>query len=88
MQTCSKLYQTTLVEIRDKIDPILRTNPIKEEMVNSLRKDEKECIKKHEESKSRWEKDVKLNVKEECMEIGFIKINEAKSELDVKDEIE
>lgn len=88
MQTCSKLYQATLTEIRDKIDPVLRSNLVKEEMVNSLRKDDKESIKKHEESKSRWEKDVKLHMKEECMDIALVKLNETKSELDLKEEIE
>ncbi|XP_017775351.1 PREDICTED: cell division cycle and apoptosis regulator protein 1-like [Nicrophorus vespilloides] len=55
---CAKLFQTTLVEILDKIDPVLNStvNNTKEENV------------KKDEPKSRWEKDSK-EVKIESIEI-------------------
>lgn len=61
MQTCCKLFQSTLVDVKDKIEPVLRSATNKD----SINTNQKDDNKKHEESKSRWEKDVKLNVKEE-----------------------
>ncbi|EEZ98940.2 cell division cycle and apoptosis regulator protein 1 [Tribolium castaneum] len=69
----SKLYQTTLLDIRDKIDPVLKStsNSSKEEV--AVKKDcEKD--KKHDESKTRWEKEVK---QEEVQEVEPV---EAKKE--------
>ncbi|RZC40237.1 cell division cycle and apoptosis regulator protein 1-like, partial [Asbolus verrucosus] len=71
----SKLYQTTLVEIREKIDPVLKsTSNNKEEQV-ACKKENDNKDKKHEESKTRWEKEVK---QEEVMEVEQ---NEIKKEL-------
>lgn len=61
-QTFSKLYQSTLIVIKDKIDPVLRI--INKDTSNSNDKDDK----KHEETKSRWEKDTKSNIKEESID--------------------
>lgn len=52
-QAYSKLFQMTLVDIRDKIDPVLKSTTHKEDVKKE--KDDKD--KKHEESKSRWEKE-------------------------------
>ena len=58
------MYQTTLAEIREKIDPVLRsTSTSKEE---PLVKKEIDKDKKHDESKTRWEKEVK---QEDVLEI-------------------
>ncbi|KAJ8931979.1 hypothetical protein NQ314_015063 [Rhamnusium bicolor] len=56
----SKLFQTTLIDIRDKIDPVLKSTSHKEETTFVKKdKDDKDKDKKHEENKSRWEKEVK-----------------------------
>lgn len=58
LKAYSKLFQTTLTDIRDKIDPVLKsTQSMKEENSSSRKDSEKE--KKHDESKTRWEKEVK-----------------------------
>ncbi|XP_060523874.1 cell division cycle and apoptosis regulator protein 1-like [Cylas formicarius] len=61
----SKLFQTTLIDIRDKIDPVLKTVSHKEE--KERRDRERDDAKKErdrepresDKEKSRWEKDVK-----------------------------
>lgn len=65
------MFQNTLVDIKDKIEPVLRT--ANKDSVNSIQRDEKD--KKHEENKSRWEKDVKVTIKEEIVE-DSIKISD------------
>lgn len=63
-QAFSKLFQTTLTDIRDKIDPVLKsTQSLKEENC-STRKDSDSKEKKHDETKSRWEKEVKKDATE------------------------
>ncbi|VEN50444.1 unnamed protein product [Callosobruchus maculatus] len=57
----SKIFYTTLVEIRDKIEPVLRSSSSKED---SLKKEKDEKDKKHDEAKSRWEKEKERNSKE------------------------
>lgn len=64
-QACSRLFQTTLVEIRDKIDPILKSTCSKEEPVKK-EKEMSEKERRHEETKTRWES--KENVKEELLD--------------------
>ncbi|GJQ87233.1 hypothetical protein Trydic_g8462 [Trypoxylus dichotomus] len=51
-----KLFQHTLVDIRDKIDPVLKTVMMKEE---SFKKEPQEKERKYDETKTRWEKDSK-----------------------------
>ena len=51
-----KLFQNTLTDVRDKIDPVLKTAQIKEE---SVKKDAQERERKPDEGKSRWERDPK-----------------------------
>nr|CAH7723590.1 unnamed protein product [Callosobruchus chinensis] len=50
----SKIFYTTLVEIRDRIEPVLRSSSSKED---SLKKEKDEKDKKYDEAKSRWEKE-------------------------------
>ncbi|KAK9721231.1 LAIKA domain [Popillia japonica] len=58
-----KLFQHTLVDIRDKIDPVLKTATMKEDL---LKKEPQEKERKHDETKTRWEKESKeVTVKEE-----------------------
>ncbi|KAI4460282.1 cell division cycle and apoptosis regulator protein [Holotrichia oblita] len=58
-----KLFQHTLVDIRDKIDPVLKTATMKEDL---LKKEPQEKERKHDETKTRWEKESKdVVVKEE-----------------------
>lgn len=47
------MYCATLQDIRDKIDPVLKSTTSREEH------SKKEMDKKHDETKTRWEKDVK-----------------------------
>ncbi|KAL3278362.1 hypothetical protein HHI36_013691 [Cryptolaemus montrouzieri] len=54
----SKLFQTTLTEIRDKIDPVLKSTSINKEETIKKEKDDREK-KEKDEGKSRWEKDIK-----------------------------
>lgn len=60
-----QLLQATLTDIRDKIDPVLKSTMYSKEESSRKDKDTNEKEKKHEEGKSRWEK----NVKEEPMEL-------------------
>lgn len=71
LQTNLRLFQVTLTEIRDKVDPVLKSVHCKEE---SLKK-EQDKEHKHDESKSRWERDSKENVtvKEEPMQVDVKK---------------
>ncbi|XP_022919300.2 cell division cycle and apoptosis regulator protein 1-like [Onthophagus taurus] len=56
LSTNLKLFQHTLTDIRDKIDPVLKTVLVKEE---TRSKESLEKERKHDESKSRWEKEPK-----------------------------
>lgn len=56
-----KLFQNTLTEIRDKVDPVLKSVQTREEMIK------KEVQDKHEENKTRWERDA--TIKEELMDV-------------------
>lgn len=58
-QAYSKLFQTTLTEIRDKIDPVLKSTSINKEESMKKEKDGDRDKKEKDEGKSRWEKDVK-----------------------------
>lgn len=60
-----KLFQNTLTEIRDKVDPVLKSVQAREDIVSKKEQDHK-----HEE-KTRWERDSKDNVslKEEAMDV-------------------
>ncbi|CAH1186773.1 unnamed protein product [Phyllotreta striolata] len=51
----SKLFQQTLVDIKEKIEPVLKSTSYKEELKKE--RDDKERDKKPDDSKSRWEKD-------------------------------
>uniref|UniRef100_A0A6P7GZB4 Cell division cycle and apoptosis regulator protein 1-like isoform X1 n=1 Tax=Diabrotica virgifera virgifera TaxID=50390 RepID=A0A6P7GZB4_DIAVI len=51
--THSKLYYQTLLDIKDKIDPIVRTSHKEEKK----ERDEKDRDRKQDDGKSRWEKD-------------------------------
>lgn len=53
-----KLFQNTLTEIRDKVDPVLKSVQTRDD----VKKDDK-----HEE-KTRWERDSK-DIKEEPMDV-------------------
>lgn len=53
-----KLFQNTLTEIRDKVDPVLKSVQTRDEVVKK---------ESHDENKSRWERD-NVSVKEEPME--------------------
>lgn len=59
LQVYSKLFQTTLSEIRDKIDPVLKSISIKEETMKK-EKDPDRDRKEKDEGKSRWEKDISM----------------------------
>lgn len=50
----AKLFQTTLIDIRDKIEPVLKTASHKEERKDKDRDSDK---KKHDDGKSKWERD-------------------------------
>ncbi|KAF2900664.1 hypothetical protein ILUMI_05521 [Ignelater luminosus] len=84
MSACYKLFQTTLTEIRDKIDPVLKSTMYKEEVTNSRKdKDANEKERKHDESKTRWEKNNKdTAVKDEPMELDTVDLSD-----DIKHEI-
>jgi hypothetical protein len=66
----SKLYQTTLVEIREKIDPVLKSTSTNKEEQATVKKEAEED-KKHDEPKTRWEKEVK---QEEVLELETIEV--------------
>lgn len=61
------MFQSTLIDIRDKIDPVLKSTSHKEEPL-CQKKEKEEKDKKHEENKSRWEKEIKKEPDEEASE--------------------
>ncbi|KAG5877922.1 hypothetical protein JTB14_020960 [Gonioctena quinquepunctata] len=70
----SKLFQQTLVDIRDKIDPVLKSTSHKDESSSSKKeKDDKDKDKKHDDGRSRWEKD-KDNKKEEATDVEMVEV--------------
>lgn len=54
-QAHSKLFQTTLMDIRDKIEPVLKTASHKDDRKDRDRDNDKK--KDRDDGKSRWEKD-------------------------------
>ncbi|XP_072391987.1 cell division cycle and apoptosis regulator protein 1-like isoform X2 [Diabrotica undecimpunctata] len=82
--THSKLYYQTLLDIKDKIDPILRTSH-KEE--TKKERDEKDRDRKQDDGKSRWEKDKDHahSKKEEKEEVKKEKEKEKESEKEKED---
>lgn len=48
------------MDIRDKIDPVLKSTSHKEDVKKEKDKDRDDKDRKHEDSKSRWEKDEKI----------------------------
>ncbi|XP_025837375.1 cell division cycle and apoptosis regulator protein 1 [Agrilus planipennis] len=57
VSVCSKLFQATLLDIRDKIDPVLKSASHIKDEIKRERDGDRE--RKHEESKSRWERNPK-----------------------------
>lgn len=55
--SCSKLFQATLTEIRDKIEPVLHSTSTKEEKDKDRSRDKSRDRDRKDETKSRWEKD-------------------------------
>jgi len=78
MTACYKLFQATLTDIRDKIDPVLKSTMYAKDEVSNSRKDKdaSEKERKHEEGKSRWEKNCKETVKEEPMDLDAVDLSE------------
>lgn len=72
-----KLFQNTLVDIRDKIDPVLKTVMMKEE---ASKKEPQEKEKKHDESKTRWEKESSKEVKDEPIVVNSLENEQIKAE--------
>ncbi|XP_023018304.1 cell division cycle and apoptosis regulator protein 1 [Leptinotarsa decemlineata] len=77
----SKLFQQTLVDIRDKIDPVLKSTAHKEDSKKEKEEKEKEKDrdnKKYDDGKSRWEKDKDNAKKEETADVEMSEVKKEK----------
>lgn len=70
-QAHSKLFQQTLIDIKDKIEPVLKSTSYKDEVKKE--REEKDRDKKQDDGKSRWEKDKEhTHVKKEESSIDAV----------------
>ncbi|KAK5650094.1 hypothetical protein RI129_001123 [Pyrocoelia pectoralis] len=67
-----QLLQATLTDIRDKIDPVLKSTMYSKEESSRKEKESNDKERKHEEGKTRWEK----NAREEPMELDAVDLSE------------
>lgn len=69
-QAYSKLFQSTLTDIRDKIEPVLKSTAMHSREEHPVKREKEQ---KHDESKSRWEKSSKESAKEAKQEKAEVK---------------
>lgn len=81
LKACYKLFQATLTDIRDKIDPVLKSTMYTKEEVSRKDKDQNDKERKHDEGKSRWEKNCKESIKDEPMELDSIELSDDKRQV-------